>query len=80
MQVFDFVSHKRKKSLKADIVELKEIIKAVKSTLNTLTKYDKYNKIRRITGDLLETYQDLKQVVHTKEQILVTLEIRTEDE
>jgi hypothetical protein len=83
MQVIDFESKKRAKikekeiqALKTEVGELKTLSKVIKSTINNLTTYEKYNKIRRITRDLLETYQDLKTVVHKKEAAIAILEIR----
>lgn len=80
MKVYHFKPYQRIKEIKVEISELKELSKAVKTTLNTLTKFDKYNKIRKITGDLIETYQDLRKAINTKEDMLLTLEIRKCDE
>jgi len=71
---------KQIESVQAEIAEFKELAKTIKNTLNVLTKYEKYSKIRRIMGDMLETYHELLQVIEKKNSLIVTLEIRKTDE
>lgn len=78
--VVNIKAYKNAKSLKKEIDDLLALEKALKDSLNSLTKWDKYYIVNSLLGRQFETYQNIKQVIHTKQLMLKTFEIRNVDE
>lgn len=78
--VTDINIYKKIKMLERDLVELKEVSAVVKSTMNSLTKFNKFYTIKKNVGHLMETYQNIKNAIRLKEDMLLTLQIRKDHE
>jgi hypothetical protein len=66
------------KYIEKDLIELRDIKNTLKNSMNSLTKYNKYITIKRIIGDMLQSFTDIENTIHMKEEMLKTLNIRKE--
>ena len=78
--VTNIKAYRNIKQLKRELEDLALLEKALGASLNSLTKWDKYHIIKGLVGKQFEIYQNIKQVIHTKTEMLKTLEIRNVDE